>query len=160
MESLAGRTVQVVVFNLAEQMYGVDISSVLEIIQPEAVTRVPGSPDFIEGIIKLRGQVIPVFDLARRFGLHVPGQAPESRKIIVVETGGTKVGMIVDGVSEVLRFSGEQVLPPPEIVTGPATAYLQGIVLTDGRLIILLDVRRVLYEKEKAALAEIAGAGA
>ncbi len=160
MQSFAGQTIQIVVFTLADQAYGVDIGSILEIIRPEAVTKVPGSPDFIEGIIKLRGQVIPVIDLARRFGLAGPERAAESRKIIVVEAGGTKVGMLVDGVSEVLRFSGDQVKPPPEIVADPATAYLQGIVLIDERLIILLDVRRLLYEEEKGALEEITGAAA
>ncbi|MEW6423881.1 MAG: chemotaxis protein CheW [Bacillota bacterium] len=158
MRKAADQTMQVVVFELAGQTYGMDINNVLEIIRPEAVTQVPGTPDFIEGVIKLRGQVILVIDLAKRFGLARPGRVSEHSKIIIVEAGGTTVGMVVDGVSEVLRFSGSQIKPPPEIVTSRATAYLQGIVLIDEQLIILLDAHRILYEREKEALEEAAAA--
>ncbi len=154
--SNADRMMQAVVFNLADQVYAVDINDVLEIIRPETITRVPGSPDFVEGVIKLRGRVIPVIDLAGRFGLARTAPAAENSKIMIVEAGGATVGMVVDNVAEVLQFSREQIKPPPQIVTGRETAYLKGIVLAGERLIILLDVDRILHEKEKEALEEAA----
>lgn len=164
MHNIGAQMAQVVVFELAGQEYGVNVDNVLEIIRPEAISRIPGAPGFIEGVIKLRGRVIPVYNVAGRFGLtragarggECGGERDENSKIIIVEAGGTTVGMIVDSVAEVRQFAGDQIEPPPEIVTGRDNAYLKGIVLVDERLIILLDVERLLYEREKEALAEAA----
>lgn len=152
----AGGGMQAVVFRLADQLYAVDIGDVLEIIRPQNLTRVPGAPDFLEGVINLRGRVIPIIDPAGRFGLDRGGVRTEGGRIVVMETGKATVGIFVEDVSEVLRFSGEQIKPPPEIVAGRANAYVKGIVLADERLIILLDVRRLLSEREEEALEKAA----
>jgi purine-binding chemotaxis protein CheW len=155
----AGREMQAVVFSLGDQFYAADIGDVLEIILPEAVTRVPGAPAFMEGVINLRGRVIPVIDLAGRFGLEKKGGRTERSKIVVVETGKTTFGVFVDDVAEVVRFSAGQIKPPPEMIAGSGGAgtYVKGIILAKERLIVLLDVRRLLSEGEEEALEKAAG---
>jgi len=139
---------QVIIFNLGNQTCGIDINNILEIIRPEIITAVPGSPDFVKGIIKLRGRVIPVIDLPARLG-GGSSLLMETTRIIIGEAGSATAGMIVDSVSEVFRFSTEQIKPPPDIITSKATSCLEGIVLVDERLIILLDLNRLLHEEGK-----------
>lgn len=145
---------QVVVFTLRDQVYGIGIESVLEIIRMESVTAVPGTPEFVEGVINLRGKVIPVMDLCKRFKMP-PSKESESTRVIIAEAGGITLGMIVDSVSEVLRIPSSTIQPPPAMISESSTEALKGIALVDGRLVILLDLDRVLYEEEKDRLAEI-----
>lgn len=147
---------QVVVFSLHEQVYGINIESVLEIIRVESVTSVPGTADFIEGVINLRGKVIPIMDLCKRFNMP-PSRVSAATRVIIVEAGGVKVGMIVDSVSEVLRFPASSIEPPPSMISGSGIEALRGIALVDGRLIILLDLGKVLYDEERRKLQEIGG---
>lgn len=142
---------QIVVFTLHDQVYGMDIGSVLEIIRMETVTRVPGTPDFIEGIINLRGKVIPVMDLCSRFNMP-PSKISDSTRVIIAEAGGVTVGMIVDSVSEVLRIPASSIEPPPALIAGSSTEALRGIALVDDKMIILLDLDKVLGEEEKKEL--------
>lgn len=146
------REEQLVVFRLADEFYGLDIGSVQEIITWQPVTRVPRTPVFVEGIINLRGNVIPVIDLRKRFELKQAQVAGETR-IVVVEIGSLVVGLVVDGVSEVLRVQAAQIEPPSVVITGIDMEFIRGVAKTDDRLIILLNADRVLVEKEKAALA-------
>ena len=103
---------QLVVFELANELFGVDIGAVESIIKMQAITRVPQSPEFVEGVINLRGKVLPVIDLRLRFGLPAV-EVTKGNRIMVITLGGTQVGMIVDGVSEVLSISDGDVEPPP-----------------------------------------------
>ncbi|WP_018086503.1 chemotaxis protein CheW [Desulfurispora thermophila] len=146
---------QLVVFLLNEQLYGIDISQVLEIIRPTGVTVLPGTPDFIEGVINLRGTVIPVMDLARRFGLS-SGQGTEEQRVVIVESAGVKVGLLVDGVSEVLRVTGQQIQPPPAAGLVGGVECIRGIALLENRMIILLDMNKVLQVGERQKLLELA----
>ena len=148
---------QLVVFDLANEVYGVDISRVQEIIRMQAITRVPGAPPFVEGVINLRGKIIPVIDLHRRFGLQA-AQPGKSSRIVVVETEGFVIGMIVDAVSEVLRVSPTCIEPPSPIVTGIDSDYIRGIAKIEGRLVILLRLDKVLTGEQMATL-ETAGVG-
>jgi len=117
---------QLVVFQLGAELYGVEIARVHEIIRLQAITRVPRAPAFVEGIINLRGKVIPVVDLRHRFGLPAAEHTRASR-IVVVEIGDQVVGLIVDAVSEVLRIAGATVEPPSPVVAGLESEYLRGI---------------------------------
>lgn len=148
---IRGNEEQVVVFQLAEQTYGVDIARVYEIIRMEAITRVPRAPQFVEGVINLRGRIIPVIDLRRRFGLPQNEQTRASR-IIIVEMNGMTVGMVVDAVLEVLRLPADSIEPPPPVINGIDSAYLRGIALWGERLIIMLDTEKVLIEAEQEEL--------
>ena len=104
---------------------------------------VPGAPEFVEGVINLRGKVIPVLDLRKRFHLNVSEHTRSSR-IVVVELSNQTIGLIVDGVSEVLRIPADQVDPPSPLVAGIDSRYLRGIAKLENRLIVLLDIDKVL----------------
>lgn len=142
---------QVVVFTLDGQTYGIPISAVLEIIRMQKITGIPQSVDFLEGVIEIRGKVIPVMDLRKRFGLPA-AEHTGSTRIIIVDMGGTNVGIVVDSVSEVLRVPAGKIEPAPPLLSNIEQAFIKGIALVDERMIILLDLARVLYDEEKELL--------
>ena len=144
---------QIVVFSLHDQVYGVNIASVLEIIRTESVTKLPGTPVFIEGIINLSGRVIPVMDLCLRFGLP-PSQISDSTRVIIVEAGGVTMGMIVNSVSEVLRIQASNLEPIPALISGSNNQALRGVALVDEKMVVLLDLGKLLYDEEKNRLRE------
>jgi len=156
-EKLATGISQVVSFRLGDEEYGVDIMKVQEIILPGQVTKMPGVPEFIRGLINLRGRVIPVVDLKRRLGLGQTESTEETR-IIVASMGGKTVGLVVDAVNEVLRINPEQVEPPPKSVAGISQEYLVGIAKLGDRIVILLDVEQVLSAEEKKQVSDAAEA--
>ncbi|MBE9527744.1 MAG: chemotaxis protein CheW [Proteobacteria bacterium] len=140
---------QLVTFRLGNEEYSLDILSVQEIIRHMELTRVPKAPEFVDGVINLRGRVIPVLDLRKRFGLSADENTDDTR-IIVVDISDKTVGFKVDAVSEVLRLPADTVEPPPSIVTDVDSEYIKGVGKIDGRLIILLDVTKILNRTELA----------
>lgn len=146
------REEQLVVFRLADEYYGLEIGTVQEIITWQPVTRVPRTPSFVEGIINLRGNVIPVIDLRKRFELKQADMGHETR-IVVVEIGALVVGLVVDGVSEVLRVPANKIEPPSAVIAGVDTEFIRGVAKTDERLIILLEADRMLAQREQHAVA-------
>ena len=134
---------QLVIFQLADEFYGVDISRVQEIDRMQSITIVPQVASFIVGIINLRGRITPVVDLRRRFGLPTIEPTPLTR-IVVVKAGDEWVGMVVDAVFEVLRTASDAIEPPSAFVSTAETAFLRGIAKLDNRLILLLDLDKVL----------------
>ncbi len=149
---------QLVVFDLASEFYGVDIGDVREIIRMQTVTRVPGAPPYVEGIINLRGQVIPVVDLRKRLDLVVSEQTNESR-IVWVTIHGQDVGVIVDAVTEVLRIPLSSIEPPSSMVSSVDSDYLRGIAKLESRLIILLDMSKVLAMMDDQIISSLQPAG-
>ena len=147
----SGEERQLVVFQLGAELYGVDIARVHEIIRLQTITRVPRAPSFVEGVINLRGKVIPVVDLRRRFGLPT-AEHTRATRTVVVEIGDQVVGIIVDSVSEVLRVNTSTVEPPSPVVAGIDSEYLHGIAKLPERLVILLDLDRVLAREERRAI--------
>ena len=145
---------QLVVFDLPTEAYGVDIGAVREIIRLQDITKVPRTPEFVEGVINLRGKVIPVVDLRKRFGLPAEEESKENR-IVAVDIGAQDIGVIVDAVTEVLRIATESVEPPASVIITADSEYLLGIAKLDSRLIILLDLEQVLTEAEHNSLLEI-----
>lgn len=142
---------QLVVFQLAGEFYGVDIHQVREIIRMPEITRVPRTPAFVEGVVNLRGSVIPIIDLRKRFGL-AEGESGDEQRIVVVELDDKTLGVIVDAVSEVLRIDRQAIEPPSPYIVNVDTQYITGIARLDQRLVILLDVNRVLSAGEREAL--------
>ncbi len=142
---------QVVVFDVFNESYAVNIARVHEIIRLQQITIIPGAPQYIEGVINLRGKVIPVLDLRKRFGLQADKHTRSSR-IVVVEINDQTLGLIVDGVSEVLRIPAGRVEPPSPLVAGIDSRYLRGIAKLENRLIILLDLDQVLSPIEQQQL--------
>ncbi len=156
--TMAESETQLVVFDLAAEFYGVDIGDVREIIRMQTITRVPGAPQFVEGVINLRGRVVPVVDLRKRLSLQVSEQTKESR-IVVVDIAGRDVGVIVDGVNEVLRIPLSSVEPPSTMITDADSDFLRGIARLEDKLIILLDLSKVLATIDTQIVVEAAAAG-
>jgi purine-binding chemotaxis protein CheW len=148
-------TMQLVSFRLAQEEYGIEITKVQEIILMGEITRVPQTPPYIKGLINLRSTVIPIVDLRCRFGLSEQETGDETR-IMVVNVAGKTIGIIVDAVSEVLRISHEQIAPPPPTVAGLGREYLTGLVRLENRLLILLDIDKILDEEQTAAVDAVA----
>lgn len=140
---------QLVVFQLANEYYGVDIGAVNTIIRMQEVTRVPQSPTYVEGVTNLRGSIIPVINLRKRFGLK-QGELTKSSRIVVVEAAAGMIGMVVDAVAETLRLSADSIEPPSTVIGSVDSNYLRGIGKQDDRLVILLDLDSVLVFKDKA----------
>jgi len=147
---------QLVSFHLGGEEFGLDILRVQEIIRVQPLTRVPNSPDFIAGVMNLRGKIIPVVGLRRRFGLEeIP--ADKQTRIVVVETKGAVLGFIVDAVSEVLRIPAHIIEPPPTLGK-TEQEFVSGVGKLDERLLILLDVDRLMSDAEELGCAAAAKA--
>jgi len=152
---------QLVVFTLATEEFGIEINQVKEIIQPREITRLPHTPEFIRGVINLRGEIIPVLDLRTRFNVDAREIDRDSR-IIVVEIAGTVAGLLVDSVTEVLRIDGSQIEDAPRSIAGLKAEFLQGVGKIDDRLLILLEVNKILSTQEEIQLqtqVELAASG-
>ena len=134
---------QLVSFNIGSEEFGVDILKVQEINRMVEITRVPQAPDYVEGVINLRGKVIPIIDLRKRFSLDTK-EHDKNTRIVVVDIAGNVMGMIVDSVSEVLRLQTSTIENPPEIVTGVNAEYIKGVAKLEDRLLIFLDLTKVI----------------
>ena len=141
---------QLVSFHLDSEEFGLEILKVQEIIRIQDLTRVPNSPAFVEGVLNLRGKVIPVVSLRKRFGL-APRDYDKDTRIVVTEVGGAIVGFVVDSVSEVLRISPETVEPAPRLGK-VKQEFISGVGKLDNRLLILLNVERIMTEEETLEL--------
>jgi purine-binding chemotaxis protein CheW len=150
-EKNTGAEQQLVVFTLGNESYAVDINTVKEIIHLQPVTRLPGTPPSVEGVINLRGSVIPIIDLRKRFEMDLVERSKDTR-IVVVNCGNSSVGVIVDSVAQVLRIPLESVEPASNVFSDEQVEYLLGIVKLTNRLIILLDMDRILSSQELSSL--------
>lgn len=133
---------QLVTFKLANEEFAVEITTVHEINRMLELTRVPGSPPEVEGVINLRGKIIPVIDLRKRFGLPV-GERNEQNRIVVVEVAKKVLGFIVDRVHQVLQISDEQIEPAPQMVCSIDSDFIEGVAKLEDRLLILLDLQKL-----------------
>ncbi len=149
-------TKQLVIFKLGDEEFGVDILQVREIEKlDQPVTRVPKAPTFVEGVINLRGEVVPIVDLRKRFGLMVHDISNESR-VIIVDLNENMVGMVVDSVVEVLRVPVSAIEAAPSITKGVEAYFLTGVAKMNDRLIILLNLERALSAEETKELNALA----
>ncbi len=147
---------QFVGFGIGKESFGVNILSVQEIIRSTDVTPVPNSPSFIEGVINLRGDIIPVIDLRKRLKLFDPDKSQQSNWILIPGIGNRIVGFIVDNVSEVLKLTEDSIAPPPGIViAGRENQYIQGVCEIGDQLLIILDFESVLFNEEYYALKDM-----
>lgn len=153
---------QLVTFSIGDEEFGVDILSVQEIIRMMDITKVPRAPDFVEGVINLRGKVIPVVDLRLKFGME-PEAYSERTCIVVVQIQAgqdqTSMGMVVDAVNEVANVKQEEVEPTPSFGVSLDTAYILGLAKSGGQVRILLDIDRVLGAEEIALIRQPADQG-
>ncbi len=142
---------QLVSFKIGDAEFGVDILKVQEINKMMELTVVPNTPPFVEGVVNLRGRIIPVLNLRSRLGLEVKEYDAETR-IIVVELEDKTIGFIVDEVNEVLRIPKSITEPPPQVISGVESDYITAIGKLEDRLLILLDLTKILSTEEKEQL--------
>ncbi|HOM87141.1 MAG TPA: chemotaxis protein CheW, partial [Spirochaetota bacterium] len=139
--------IQLVSFKLDKIEYGIDILSVHEILRIPEITRLPNAPDYIKGVINLRGNVIPVVDIRMRFGMP-SAPVTELSRIIVVEIGEKLVGLMVDNVYQVIRLSRSRIDEPHELIEGISTEFINGIGRLQDRLIVILRLDNILFGEE------------
>src|SRR5881628_1688885 len=145
------KDLQVVGFRIGNETYGVRIASVLEIVRVPEITAVPSAPDLIEGVINLRGKIIPVMDLRKRFG-----QTDKKNRILVVELENKLIGLIVNAASEVLKIPPSEIEASGSVFAEGDSGYVTGVGKLKGRLIILLDISKLLHRPEYKRLEEAA----
>lgn len=152
------RLIQLVGFTIGEEMFGVDILMVQEIIRSSPITAVPNSPDFVEGVINLRGNIIPVIELRKRLNLYKENSSLKDTWILILDIAGKITGFIVDSVTEVLKIQEDTIEPPPEIiVSGLESQYIKGVCDIGEKLLILLDFDRILLVEEIKKLKKMNG---
>lgn len=144
---------QLVVFKLDKEEYGVNIMQVQEISPYQKPTKVPNSPDFVDGIVNLRGDVIPVVSLKKKFRI-ADTEVTELTRLIVINNGSRRTGFIVDDASEVITISDKDVEEAPPMVVGADRKYIQGVGKIDKRILIILDLHKLLTEEEESQLKE------
>ncbi len=154
MQKLDDDLLQLVTFSIGSEEFGVNILKVKEIIRTMEITKVPRAPDFVEGVINLRSIVIPIIDLRCRFELEAK-EADSNTRIIVIEISEILIGFVVDSVSEVLRIPISTVEPPPPVVAGLDSDYVSGVGKLKDRLLILLDLDRLLSTEDMEFLSDL-----
>ena len=150
------KNIQMVVFSIGKELYGVGIDAVHEIVKVPDITEVPDAPAFLEGVINLRGKIVPVVDLRKRMKLDSKEKTKSSR-VLITENEGRLVGLLVDAVSEVLKIQPDAVEAPPEMISSIGVQYITGVAKVEGRLIIILDLRKVLSVDDMRTIGNVAG---
>ena len=141
------KNLQLVVFNVGKELYGVGIDSVKEIVRVPDVTEVPDSPEFLEGVINLRGRVVPVIDLRKRLRLN-GAERTKSTRVLITGNSGSIVGLLVDSVSEVIKIQPDAIEDPPEMISAIGVEYITGVAKIEEKLIIILNIKKVLSVEE------------
>lgn len=148
------REIQLACFRVGSEMYALDIMRIKEIIRPQKLTAVPKAPDFIEGVINLRGAVIPVVDLRKRFG-QPHFEAGQGGRIIICSLAGKILGLLVDDVTEVQRYTRQDIQPAPQFLKGKGAEFFLGVCRRGEELMMLVDLERILSSEEKIDLEKV-----
>lgn len=146
-QSIQDPVSQWVTFSLDEETYGIDVMKVQEVLRMTEIAPVPGAPDYVLGIINLRGSVVTVIDCRKRFGLS-PRDTDESTRIVIIESDEQVVGILVDSVAEVVEIRQTQVESAPNVGNEESARYIQGVHSHEGNLVILVDLDKLLSEEE------------
>jgi len=149
-EGAGGDDVQLVTFKVAGQDFAFNIFQVERILRHEAPAPLPKAPDFLEGVLRYQGTAVPLIDLRKR--LNVPAPLKEETRTVILEWEGGKIGVVVDAVTEVLQVGASDITAPPKIVKGLAAEYVAGLLVKEGRTIIVLNTGQLLNAKERVAL--------
>lgn len=146
---------QVVIFKLGKEEYGIDIMKVVEIVLHQEIRQVPDGPSYIEGIVNLRGEIHPIYNLRGRFGMEEK-EVDDHTKIIIIRTTEMHVGFVVDNVSEILNIPKVDIGRAPDIINSKTNGqYIQGVAKYDGRMIVLLDVDQLVSDQDYETINEI-----
>ena len=150
-KSKSSSSIQIVCFKIGKEEYGVDILKVQEILNLPKVTSLPKAIDFILGVIDLRGKILPIVDLGKRFGIELR-KASKSARAIVVKIKGKEVGLAIDSVSHVVKVEQDDIEPPPAIVKGISGRYIVGIAKVDEEFVVILDIDQIFSASELSEL--------
>jgi purine-binding chemotaxis protein CheW len=142
------------IFKIGDEIFGIGIDRVVEILKVQKIFTIPGLPEFLSGVMSVRGNIVPVIDLRRRFGIKPSGN---KERIIIVRYGQEKISFLVDDIKEILSLSPEEIRTPPSIFKGFKTEYLTGLGKHGDRIIILLNIDNLLTSEEKIILRESIG---
>jgi purine-binding chemotaxis protein CheW len=145
--------VQLACFRVGSEMYALDIMRIKEIIRPQKLTAVPKAPVFIEGVINLRGAVLPVVDLRRRF--EQPIVNDRKTRVIIAVVHGSIIGLMVDEVAEVTRYTRQDIQPPPQFIKGGGSEFFLGVCRRGDDLVMVLDLEMLLSSSERVALDQV-----
>lgn len=152
---------QLVTFQLGEELYGVDIMDVKEIVKIQSVRSIPNAPYYVEGIFNLRSEIIPIINLHKRFRLRKVEITDEEMAdefeggFIILNIDGLKIGIIIDRVARVISVNRDEIKPPPQMLSGIGTEYIHGVVRQDNGYLIILDIRSLFNPKELRKLLDI-----
>jgi purine-binding chemotaxis protein CheW len=149
---------QLVTFQLGEELYGINIMDVKEIVRVQAIRAIPNAPVYVEGIFNLRSEIIPIINLHKRFHLKKVLTSEEDELLsgfIIIDIDGMKLGVIIDRVSRVVTIEKDDVQPPPQMLSGIGAEYIQGVVRQDQGYLIILDIRDLFNPKELQKIADL-----
>jgi purine-binding chemotaxis protein CheW len=157
-ESNASESKQLVTFQLGEELYGVNIMDVKEIVRVQAIRAIPNAPAYVEGIFNLRSEIIPIINLHKRFHLRKLITSEEDELLsgfVILDIDGMKLGVIIDRISRVVTIEKEDIQPPPQMFSGIGAEYIQGVVRQEEGYLIILDIRDLFNPKELQKIAEL-----
>jgi purine-binding chemotaxis protein CheW len=149
---------QLVTFQLGEELYGINIMDVKEIVRVQAIRAIPNAPSYVEGIFNLRSEIIPIINLHKRFHLKKLISSEEDELLsgfVILDIEGMKLGIIIDRISRVITIQKEEVQPPPQMLSGIGAEYIQGVVRQEEGYLIILDIRDLFNPKELQKIAEL-----
>ena len=149
---------QLVTFQLGEEHYGIDIMDVKEIVRLQDIRPIPNAPSYVEGIINLRGEIIPIINLHKRFHIKraVIGEDEELLSgFIIIDIDGMKLGVVIDKIARVVTIENEQIQAPPQMLSGIGAEYIQGVIQNEDGYLIILDIRRLFNPKELQKINEL-----
>ena len=149
---------QLVTFQLGEELYGVNIMDVKEIVRVQGIRAIPNAPSYVEGIFNLRSEIIPIINLHKRFHLKKLVVSEDDELLsgfVILDIDGMKLGIIIDRVSRVVTIEREEIQPPPQMVSGIGAEYIQGVVRQEKGYLIILDIRDLFNAKELQKLLEL-----
>ena len=143
---------QLVTFQLGEELYGVDIMDVKEIVKTSAVRPIPNAPYYVEGIVNLRSEILPIMNLHKRFHLQKLQSTEEDNEydggFLILNIDGNKIGIIIDRIARVVMINSDDIKPPPQMLSGIGTEYISGVVRQESQYLIILDIRKLFNTKE------------
>ena len=149
---------QLVTFQLGEELYGINIMDVKEIVRVQAIRSIPNAPAYVEGIFNLRSEIIPIINLHKRFHLKKLVSSEEDELLsgfVILDIDGMKLGIIIDRISRVITIEKEEIQPPPQMLSGIGAEYIQGVVRQEQGYLIILDIRDLFNPKELQKIAEL-----
>lgn len=154
------KQLQLVTFQLGKESYGIEIMDVQEIVPVQEIRPMPNAPVYVEGILNLRGKIVPIINLHQRFQFERAKLNEEDKLlsgIIIVDIDGMQLGIMIDKVSRVMTIAGDTIQPPPQVISGIGAEYIEGVVNEGERYLIILDIRRLFDPRELRQLNRLSG---